>query len=64
MKKLNCLSIQEKKKTRLIYREMITLSEAGYHNRAQCRLQVTEPCLLLSMGAGEAHGGYNPVGQI
>jgi len=31
-KKLNCLSIQEKKNTRLIYREKTILGEAEYHN--------------------------------
>jgi len=31
-KKLNCLSIQEKENTRLIYREKIMLGKAEYHN--------------------------------
>ena len=34
MKKLNCLSIQEKENTRLIYREKAILGEAEYHNRS------------------------------
>jgi hypothetical protein len=34
MKKLNCLSIQEKENTRLIYREKTILGEAEYHNRS------------------------------
>jgi len=34
MKKLNCLSIQEKKNSRLIYREKSILGEAEYHNRS------------------------------
>jgi hypothetical protein len=33
-KKLNCLSIQEKKNSRLIYREKAILGEAEYHNRS------------------------------
>jgi len=33
MKKLNCLSIQEKENTKLIYREKTILGEAEYHNR-------------------------------
>ena len=61
---LNCLSIQEKENTRLIYREKTILSEAEYHNRVRSRLPVPELGLLLSMGAGEAHGGYKPSGQI
>jgi len=60
MKKLNCLSIQEKENTRLIYREKTILGEAKYHNRARSRLLVPELGLLLSMGEGEAHGGYKP----
>jgi hypothetical protein len=34
MKKLNCLSIQEKENTKLIYREKTILGEAEYHNRS------------------------------
>jgi hypothetical protein len=34
MKKLNCLSIQEKENTRLIYREKTILGEAEYHDRS------------------------------
>jgi hypothetical protein len=34
MKKLNCLSIQEKENTKLIYREKAILGEAEYHNRS------------------------------
>jgi len=60
MKKLNCLSIQEKENTRLIYREKTILGEAEYHNRVRSRLPVPELGLLLSMRAGEAHGGYKP----
>ena len=33
-KKLNCLLIQEKENTRLIYREKTILGEAEYHNRS------------------------------
>jgi hypothetical protein len=33
-KKLNCLSIQEKENTRLIYREKTTFGFAEYHNRS------------------------------
>jgi hypothetical protein len=50
-KKLNCLLIQEKENTRLIYRE-------DYTRRS--RVPVPELGLLLGMGAGEAHGGYKP----
>jgi len=57
MKKLNCLSIQEKENTRLIYREKTILGEAEYHIRVRSRLPVPELGLLLCMGAGEAHGG-------
>jgi len=57
MKKLNCLSIQEKENTRLIYRKKTILGEAKYHNRVRSRLPVPELGLLLSMGAGEAGGG-------
>jgi len=57
MKKLNCLSIQEKENIRLIYREKTILGKAEYHNRVRSRLPVPELGLLLSMGAGEAHGG-------
>jgi hypothetical protein len=64
MKKLNCLSIQEKENTRLIYREKTILGEAEYHNRVRSRLPVLKLVLLLSMVAGEAHGGYKPPGQI
>jgi hypothetical protein len=60
MKKLNCLSIQEKENTRLIYSEKTILGEAEYHNRVRSRLPVPELGLLLSMGAGEAHGCYKP----
>jgi hypothetical protein len=60
MKKLNCLSIQEKENTRLIHREKTILGEAEYHNRVRSRLPVPELGLLLSMGAGEADGGYKP----
>jgi len=34
MKKLNCLSIQEKENTKLIYIEKTILGEAEYHNRS------------------------------
>ena len=64
MKKLNCLSIQEKENTRLMYRAKTILSEAEYHNRVRSRLPVPKLVLLLSMGAGETHGGYKPPGQI
>jgi len=60
MKQLNCLSIQEKENTRLIYREKTILGEAEYHNRVRRRLPVPKLVLLLSMGAGVAHGGYKP----
>jgi len=40
MKKLNCLSIQEKENTRLIYKEKTILGEAEYHNLARSRLPV------------------------
>jgi hypothetical protein len=56
MKKLNCLSIQEKENTRLIYREKTILGEAEHHNRVRSRLPVPKLGLLLSMGAGEAYG--------
>jgi len=64
MKNLNCLMIQEKENTRLIYREKTMLGKAKYHNLARSRLPVPKLGLLLSMGAGEAHGGYEPPGQI
>jgi len=57
MKKLNCLSIQEKEYTRLICREKTILGEPEYHNRVCSRLPVPELGLLLSIGAGEANGG-------
>jgi hypothetical protein len=60
MKKLNCLSIQEKENTRLIYRKKTILGKAEYHNRVRSRLPVPELGLLLSMGAGEAKGGRKP----
>jgi hypothetical protein len=60
MKKPNCLSIQEKENTRLIYREQTILGEAEYHNRVRSRLPVPELGLPLSMWAGEAHGGCKP----
>ena len=60
MKKLNCLSIQEKENTKLIYREKTILGEAEYHNRVRSRLPVPELGLLLSMGAGETSGGRKP----
>jgi len=34
MKKLNCLSIQEKENTKLIHRKKTILGEAEYHNRS------------------------------
>ena len=51
---------KERENGRLIYREKTILGEAEYHNRVQSRLPVPELGLLLSMGAGEAHGGYKP----
>jgi len=62
MKKLNCLTIQEKENTRLIYRKMTILGEAEYHNRSPkgSRVPVPELGLLLGMGASEAHGGCKP----
>jgi len=60
MKKLNCLSIQEKESTRLIYREKTILGEAEYHNQVRSRLPVPKLGLFLSIGAGEAHGGHKP----
>jgi len=40
MKKLNCLSIEEKENTRLIYREKTILGKAEYHYQVQSRLPV------------------------
>jgi hypothetical protein len=57
MKKLNCLSIQEKENTRLIYTEKTILGEAEYHGKVRSQLPVAELGLLLSMGVGEAYGG-------
>jgi hypothetical protein len=64
MKKLNCLLIQEKEITRLIYREKTILSFARYHNRVQNRLPVLKLVLLLTMGAGQAQGGLQATGLM
>jgi len=56
MKKLNCLSIQEKENTRLIYREKTILGKAEYHNRVRSRLPVPKLVLLLSMGQARPMG--------
>jgi len=51
MKKLNCLSIQGKENSRLIYKEKTILGEAEYHNRS--------PKTTTSAGARPppVHGG-------
>jgi len=60
MKKLNCLSIQEKENTRLIYREKTILGEAEYHNRSLKPSTSAGARPPPRYGAGEAHGGYKP----
>jgi len=62
MKKLNCLSIQEKENTKLIYREKTILGEAEYHNRSPKPSTSAEPISSTwgqarPMGADEAGGG-------
>jgi hypothetical protein len=62
MKKLNCLSIQEKENTKLIYREKTILGEAEYHNRSPKPSTSAEPVSSTwgqarPMGASEAGGG-------
>jgi len=65
MKKLNCLSIQEKENTRLIYREKTILGEGEYHNRSPKPSTSAEPASSTwgqarLVGAGEANGGRKP----
>jgi len=62
MKKLNCLSIQEKESTKLIYRKKTILGEAEYHNRSPKPSTSAEPVSSTwgqarLVGAGEAGGG-------
>jgi hypothetical protein len=62
MKKLNCLSIQEKESTKLIYREKTILGKAEYHNRSPKPSTSAEPVFSTwwqarPMGASEAGGG-------
>jgi len=62
MKKLNCLSIQEKESTKLIYRKKTILGEAEYHNRSPKPSTSAEPVSSTwgqarPMGASEAGGG-------
>jgi len=51
MKKLNCLSIQEKENTKLIYREKTILGEAEYHNRSP------KPSISAGARPPPQHGG-------
>jgi len=60
--KLNCLSIQKRENTRLIYREKTILGEAEYHNRSPKPSTSAEPVSSTwgqarPMGASEAGGG-------
>jgi len=59
MKKLNCLSIQEKENTRLIYREKTILGEAEYHNQVRSRVSQPSPKPTTSAEASPPpqHGG-------
>ena len=62
MKKLNCLSIQEKENTKLIYREKTILCEAEYDNRSPKPSTRAEPVSSTwgqakPMGVSEAGGG-------
>jgi len=48
----------KKGKTIILYTKEKTITGA------RCRASVPRLGLLLGMGAGEAHGGYTPPGQI
>jgi len=54
MKKLNCLSIQEKENTKLVYREKTIRGEAEYHNRSP------KPSTSAGTRPPPQHGGYKP----
>jgi hypothetical protein len=54
MKKLNCLSIQEKENTKLIYRKKTILGEAEYHNRSP------KPNISAGARPPPQHVGHKP----
>jgi len=59
-KKLNCLSMQERKNNNLIPKKRPYSAKPSMITAARCRASVPRLGLLLGMGAGEAHGSYTP----